>query len=239
MKKFKSDKPVNYRIIDISQITHDTKAFRFELPENSSLDFLPGDHMMMHAEIDGQTHRRPYTPSSTPEDVGFFEMIIKKYPTGLLSGYIHGKNVGDEVVLEGPTAGGHFKQGMADKIAMVAGGVGITPIISIIRTIIRRGYDVDMNLIFANNSERDIILRDEFDKYAAEIANFSCKLVISEASESWIGHTGYITEDLLKANLPPPDDNPLIFLCGPPMMEFKLRQAILSLGYEKTRLVVP
>ena len=239
MNKIKSDKPIGYKIIDIKRLTRDTKAFRFELPQDSVLDFLPGDHMMMQAEIDGQTHRRPYTPSSTPDDIGFFEIIIKKYPNGLLSGNIHDKKVGDEVLLEGPTKGGHFEPGMADKIAMVAGGAGITPIVAIIRTILRRGYDVDMTLIFANKTEQDIILRDEFDKYAAEINHFRREFVIAEASEGWSGHTGHINEDLLKAHLPPLDDNPLIFLCGPPMMEFNLRKTILALGYDKSRLIIP
>jgi cytochrome-b5 reductase len=239
MSKFKSAEPTKYKITKIDQITHDTKAFRFELPENSSLDFLPGDHMMIQAEINGQTHRRPYTPSSTPDDIGYFEMIIKKYPTGLVSGYIHGKNVGDMVILEGPTSGGHFQQGMADKIAMIAGGAGITPMISIIRTAIRRGYGTDMLLIFANKSEQDIILRDELEKYASENDKFGCKLVLDQAPDNWTGHTGYIDEAFLKAHLPSPDDNPLIFLCGPPMMEYKLKQAILAIGYEKSRIVVP
>lgn len=239
MKKIKSTEPVDYKIIDITRITHDTKAFKFALGDDESLDFLPGDHMMMQAGIDGQIHKRPYTPSSTPDDTGFFEIIIKRYSNGLMSSNVHDKAVGDMVTLTGPTPGGHFEEGMARRIGMVAGGAGVTPFITIIRTALRRNWDVDMALIFANKSEADIILKDEFDKYVADYDNFKVIYTIDEASESWQGYTGHIDEALLKKYLPESSPDSMVFLCGPPMMEFQLRKQILALGYDKKRLVIP
>jgi len=239
VNKINSSDPTNYKIIEIRQITHDTKSFKFELPAQAALDFLPGDHMMMQANINGQDHRRPYTPSSTPDDSGFFEIIIKRYPNGLMSGYVHDKNVGDEILMSGPTKGGHFEPSMAKKIAMIAGGAGVTPMIAIIRTVLRRGYKTDMTLLFANKTEQDIILRDEFENYAAKHNNFKCIFTVDEPASNWHGHSGFIDDSHLKKHLPPPEDNPLIFLCGPPMMEYKLRETILKLGYEKSRLVIP
>ncbi len=234
-----TDNPKKYKIKSVDSITHDTSAFKFELAEGESLDFLPGDHMMMSAEIEGGKHQRPYTPSSTPDDNGYFEIIIKRYENGLMSSYVHEKSVGDEVILQGPTKGGHFNQGMAKRIGMVAGGAGVTPFISIVRTAIRRNWEVDMTLLFANKSAEDIILKDEFDKYAAEHDNFKIVHTIDEEEEGWNGHVGHIDQDMLKANLPEPGSDTLIFLCGPPMMEFQLRKAVLALGYDKKQLVIP
>ena len=239
MKMTKSKEPAKYRIIGIEPLTHDTKAFKFELDDDYALEFMPGDHVMIHADIDGQLHKRPYTPSSTPDDAGFFEIIIKLYPNGLLSNYIHSQYVGDEIFIQGPTPGGHFENGMAKKIGMVAGGAGVTPYISIIRTALRRAWKVDMTLLFANKSIDDIILRDEIDGYAAKHSNFKVVYSLDEAPEDWNGHVGHIDDNLLKQHLPEPADDTLIFLCGPPMMEFQLRKAILALGYEKKRLVIP
>jgi cytochrome-b5 reductase len=239
MEKIKTQKPAKYKITAIENVTHDTKSFHFELPENAALDLLPGDHMMMHAEIDGQIHRRPYTPTSTPDDKGLFELIIKHYPLGLMSNYIHSCRVGDEILLEGPTPGGHFDEGMASHVGMVAGGAGITPMIAIIRTAIRRKWRVEMTLLFANKTINDIILREEFEKHAAENDNFNAIFSVDGATPDFTGHAGFIDENMLKENLPPPDIDPIIFLCGPPMMEFKLREKILALGYEKKRLVIP
>jgi cytochrome-b5 reductase len=239
MEKIKTVEPVNYDIIGIESITHDTKAFRFKLNDNEALDFLPGDHLMMHAEIDGQVHKRPYTPSSTPDDSGFFEIIIKRYPEGLMSRNVHAKGVGDQVTLQGPTPGGHFEEGMAKRIGMVAGGAGVTPMIAIIRTAIRRGWDVDMVLLFANKTVDDIILLDEFEKLAKKHGNFRVEFIVDTAPEDWRGHIGHIDESFLAEHLPKPSDDTMVFLCGPPMMEFKLRQKMLSLGHEKKSLIIP
>lgn len=239
MTKIKSNLPAAYQIAEIAPVTHDTKSFKFHLESDEALDFLPGDHLMMHAELNGQPEYRPYTPASTPDDAGFFELIIKRYPDGLMSNYIHNKQVGNEVLLEGPINGGHFAKGMADCIGMVAGGAGITPMISIIRTIIQRGYEVDMHLLFANKTEQDIILKDEFESYGSRHANFEYLFTLDEPSPGWTGPAGFIDTDLLKGNLPAPARNPLIFLCGPPMMEYKLREKILALGYDKNRLIIP
>ena len=239
MKKIKSSDPVSYVITDIRKLTHDTSAFTFKLPENSALDFLPGDHMMVHAKIDGKDVVKPYTPSSTPDDTGFFEMIIKRYPDGLISGYVHDKKIDDELLISGPTPGGHFEQGMAKNVCMIAGGAGVTPMISIIRTALRRNYDVNMLLLFANKTEADIILHDEFEEHARKFDNFDSVFVLGTPPDNWSGLSGHIDENMLRQHLPSPTENSLIFLCGPPMMEYKLRQAILALGYDKSRLVIP
>ena len=111
--------------------------------------------------------------------------------------------------------------------------------ISIIRTAIRRKWNVDMTLIFANKSVDDIILHKEFEDYAADHDNFKAVFAIDEPADGFTGHVGYIDDDLLKQYLPPVGDDPLIFLCGPPAMEYKLREKILAFGYPKKRLIIP
>lgn len=239
MKKLRSDQQKAYKIIDITRLTHDTSAFRFQLPERAALDFLPGDHLIMYANVNGQSHARPYTPSSTPDDVGFFEIIVKRYHNGLMSNYIHSKKVGNKVLFSGPIKGGHFKEGMAEKIGMIAGGSGITPMIAIIRTTIRRRYNVQMYLLFANKTEEDIILHNEFEQYANHYENFHCQFVLDKPSDNWKGAKGYIDEKLISQSIPAPDSDPIIFLCGPPMMEFILQEKLLAMGYEKKRLIIP
>ena len=239
MQKIKTTEPVHYKIINIEKITHDTNAYRFILPEDAALDFIPGDHMMVSVEIDDQIHQRPYTPTSTPDDTGFFELIIKRYENGIVSGDIHGKQTGDTVIMDGPNIGGHYEPGMPRKIGMIAGGAGITPMVSIIRTALRRQYDIEMALLFANKSFEDIILHDEFSGCAQTDKNFRCVFALDNPPPDWNGHCGFIDESLIKANLPSPDTDCLIFLCGPPMMEFKLRQKLLDIGYNKRQIIIP
>ena len=191
MTKQRSYSPVEYVIKDISRVTHDTKRFIFELPLDTMLDFLPGDHLHMHYLFDGEEIERPYTPSSTPDDNGFFEMIIKRYPTGIMSGYVHGLKIGDKVRLSGPFAGGHYQLGMPMKVGMVAGGAGITPMISIIRTALRRNYDINISLVFANKTENDIILRSEFETLAAAHGNFKVLFALDQPKHLLNGFLRY------------------------------------------------
>ena len=62
--RIKSKTPVPYELTAINHDTHDTKTFCFALPDDATLDMLPGDYLYVHATIDGKPVKRPYTPSS-------------------------------------------------------------------------------------------------------------------------------------------------------------------------------
>ena len=111
--RIKTKTPAPYPITAISVATHDTKTFRFALPENATLDMLPGDHLYVHTSINGKAVKRPYTPSSLPGTVGYFDLTIKRYETGVVSKYVHEQQVGDTVLMSGPNPGGHWVDGMA------------------------------------------------------------------------------------------------------------------------------
>jgi ferredoxin-NADP reductase len=155
--RIKTTTPSPYPLTAILVDTHDTKTFRFGLPADATLDMLPGDHLYVHATINGKSVKRPYTPSSLPGTAGFFDLTVKRYETGVISKYLHDQRVGDNVLMSGPRQGGHWVDGMAKKVGFVAGGTGITPMISIIRWILTRRYDAELFLVFANKTEADII----------------------------------------------------------------------------------
>jgi cytochrome-b5 reductase len=227
-----------YRIIDIRLITHNTRQFRIEVPDGN-FNFLPGDFVKAFPEPVDPLEYRPYTPTSTPDTKDRFELIIKRYEIGPTSRYMHERKVGDIVHISGPHDGGHFAPGMARHVGMVAGGTGITPMISIIRTVLSRGYDVDISLIFANKSVEDIILKDEFDRYARECGNFKRYYVVDKAPHGWEMGEGRINTDIMRTHLPPPSDDTIVFLCGPPMMEIEFRKKLAELGYAKDKIIVP
>ena len=96
----------------------------------------------------------------------------------------------------------------------------------------------------ADNRLKDLVIRrpvdlDEFEKLAGENDNFRVEFMVDSAPADWTGHVGHIDENFMARHLPGPSDDTLIFLCGPPMMEHKLREKILSLGHEKKRLIIP
>ncbi|HXX76094.1 MAG TPA: NADH-cytochrome b5 reductase [Nitrospiraceae bacterium] len=237
--RIKSKTPAPYHLSAVHVDTHDTKTFRFDLPPNATLDMLPGDHLYVHATIHDKQLKRPYTPSSLPNTAGFFELTVKCYETGLISKYLHDRHVGDQVLMSGPHTGGHWIDGMATKVGFVAGGTGITPMISIIRWILAKQLDVEMFLIFANKTEDDIIFRDEWERAVREHLNFRCYHVLEQPPAGWSGGTGRITAEILRRRLPSPAPETVIFLCGPPPMVDALETTLRGLGYPEQAIILP
>ena len=237
--RIKSKLPVPYELTAIHRDTYDTKTFRFVLPDNATLDMLPGDHVYLHATIGGKPVKRPYTPSSMPGITGYFDLTVKRYETGLISKYLHERQVGDQVSMSGPHSGGHWVDGMAKRVGFVAGGTGITPMISIIRWILAKGLPVELFLLFANKAEADIIFREEWEKDAREHATFHCYHVLEQPPSDWAQGAGRITEAMLRAQLPPPGPDTVIFLCGPPPMVDALETTLKAIGHAEQAIILP
>lgn len=237
--RIKTKQPVPYRLTAIHRDTHDTKTFRFALPEQATLDQLPGDHLYVHATIDGKAVKRPYTPSSLPGLTSSFDLTVKRYENGVISRYLHDRQVGDTILMSGPNPGGHWVDGMARQVGFVAGGSGITPMISIIRWILAGGLPVELFLLYANKTEADIIFRAEWDSTAHERRNFHCYHVLSEPPPGWSQGTGRISDEILRRHLPPPGPDTSIFLCGPPPMVDALETALKNLGHSENAIILP
>jgi cytochrome-b5 reductase len=237
--RIKSKTPVPYELTAIHHDTHDTKTFCFALPDEATLDMLPGDYLYVHATIDGKTVKRPYTPSSMPGATGYFDLTVKRYDTGTISKYLHDREIGDTVLMSGPNPGGHWVDGMAKQVGCVAGGTGITPMIAIIRWILAKSLGVELFLVFANKTEADIIFREEWDEDEREHANFHCYHVLEQPPAGWWQGTGRITEAMLRGHLPPPGPDTVIFLCGPPPMADALEASLKAIGYSEHAIILP
>jgi len=237
--RIKTTQPSPYKLTAIHRDTHDTKTFRFDLPADATLDMLPGDHLYVHATVNGKAVKRPYTPSSLPGATGHFELTVKRYGTGVISKYLHDQRIGDTVLMSGPKTGGHWVDGMAKRVGFVAGGTGITPMISVIRWILMQRLAVDLFLIFANKAEEDIIFKDEWELDVREHPNFHCYHVLEQPPAGWTQGIGRITEGILRVHLPPPGPETVVFLCGPPPMVDALEATLKGLGYPEQSIILP
>ena len=182
---------------------------------------------------------RSYTPISSDEDKGFFDLMIKSYPQGNISAHMTTLKIGDTMKVRGPKGAMVYKSNMCRRIGMIAGGTGITPMLQIVRAI-NRGRPQDktkIDLIFANVNPDDILLKDQLDDLNREDPNFSVYYVLNNPPEKWDGGVGFVTADMIKAKLPPPAADIKILICGPPPMVSALKKATESLGYEKARPV--
>lgn len=129
--------------------------------------------------------------------------------------------------------------GMAKRVGFVAGGTGITPMISIIRWILTKQIEAELFLIFANKTEADIILRQEWEHDLREYPNFHCHYLLEQPPAGWKHGTGRVTADVLREHLPPPTPDTCVFLCGPPPMVDKLETTLKELGYPEQAIILP
>ena len=95
--------------------------------------------------------------------------------------------------MRGPNTGGHWVDGMAQRVGFVAGDTGIMPMISIIRWILTRKIDAALFLIFANKTEADVIFRQEWERAVRDYPNFHCHHISEQPPVGWSGSTGRMT----------------------------------------------
>lgn len=216
--------------------------YRFGLPSESSILGLPiGQHISLAATPKGAEKEivRSYTPISSDEDKGFVEFMIKSYPQGNISAHMTTLKIGDTLKMRGPKGAMVYTPNMVNRIGMIAGGTGITPMLQVIRAINRgRPFDkTKVDLIFANVNPDDILLKEDLDKLDKEDADFNVYYVLNNPPEKWNGGVGFVTADMIKDKLPAPGPDMKIFICGPPPMVSALKKATESLGYQKARPV--
>jgi len=166
---------------------------------------------------------RPYTPVSDPSDRGFLDLVIKSYPQGVMSQHIANLQPGQTLDFKGPFPKIDYKPNLKKRIGMIAGGTGITPMLQVIQEILKNSDDKTVvDLVFANQSEADVLLRNELDLLALRHSNLKVHYTIDKATtNNWKHAVGHINESMLKNHMPPPSDENLILVCGPPgMMKF-------------------
>ncbi|KAK4992574.1 NADH-cytochrome b5 reductase [Elasticomyces elasticus] len=232
-------------------LSHNTAIYRFALPSPTSILGLPiGQHISLAATLPvtdpktGTTAEkevvRSYTPISSDSTPGHFDVLIKSYPTGNISKHMASLKIGDGMSVKGPKGAMVYTPNMVRRFGMIAGGTGITPMLQIIRAIIRgraAGDRTEVDLIFANVNEEDILLKEDLDQLAREDAGFRVHYVLNNAPDKWTGGVGFVTPEIMKDHLPSPASDIKILVCGPPPMVSAMKKGTESLGYEKARPV--
>uniref|UniRef100_A0A8C6RKD7 NADH-cytochrome b5 reductase n=1 Tax=Nannospalax galili TaxID=1026970 RepID=A0A8C6RKD7_NANGA len=121
-------------------------------------------------------------------------------------------------------------------LGMIAGGTGITPMLQLIRHIIRNPSDrTRMSLIFANQTEEDILVRKELEEIARTyFFQFNLWYTLDKPPAGWKYSSGFVTANMIKEHLPPPGKATLILVCGPPpLIQTAAYPSLELLGYTK------
>uniref|UniRef100_U5ET56 NADH-cytochrome b5 reductase n=1 Tax=Corethrella appendiculata TaxID=1370023 RepID=U5ET56_9DIPT len=261
------DATVKYQLplIEKEELSHDTRRFRFGLPTSEHVLGLPiGQHVHLSATIQDELVIRAYTPVSCDEDHGFVDLVIKvykrnvhpKFPDGgKLSQHMDSLKIGETISFRGPSGrlqylgNGKFsikklrkdpaQVVTATQVGLIAGGTGITPMLQLIREILKRS-DTDntqLSLIFANQTENDILLRNELEQLAEKHSKqFKLWYTLDTPPENWKYSKGFINDTMITEHLFEPSDQTLTLMCGPPpMVNYACIPALEKLGHTSER----
>jgi cytochrome-b5 reductase len=235
----KKDAFQQFPLIQKTMLSHNSGIYRFGLPRPSDVLGLPiGQHIQISATINGKEIVRSYTPTSNDAVKGYFDLLIKHYPQGNISKHIAELEIGQSIKVKGPKGFFEYTPNMVKCFGMVAGGTGITPMFQIIEAIVNNAEDkTEVQLVYGNQTEADILLKPELDKICKEHSNIKVHYMLDKPSPTWTGGEGYITQDILNRFMPASTPDSMVLLCGPPGMVSACKKAVVNLGFTKAKPV--
>ncbi len=228
------------RVARIFTETNDVKTFRLALPKGDDVlpfTFEPGQFLTVGVPVDGKAVKRSYSIASSPCCQGWCEITVKQAPHGVVSGYLH-EQVREGDLLDVSAAYGRFtfRGTEAKDVVFIAGGVGITPLMSAIRYLTDQSWPGEIFLVYACARRSDIIFCEELNYLQHRHPNLHVTVVLSkEESPDWAGPRGHITAELLKSAVPDTAAR-RVHLCGPPAMMESVKAALIELGVPSAQI---
>ena len=161
-KEESGDRYLTLKIREVVPIAKDAVNLVFEKP-SGSFNYQSGQFITIIDEVDGQKLRRAYSLCSTPFIDEYPAVTVKRVPEGRMSNHINGTyQAGQEVQVMEPMGmfTTQFEESNSRKAVFIGGGSGITPLISLIRSILHKEPNSEVTLIYGNRSEEYIIFKD-------------------------------------------------------------------------------
>jgi ring-1,2-phenylacetyl-CoA epoxidase subunit PaaE len=213
------------RVLRVVRETPDAVTLVLEDPTGAPIAFKAGQFFTLHVPIDGQTHKRAYSASSSALETRFVSLTIKRVSDGRVSAHLvnHARE-GDLLEVLGPS--GSFAPSpwtRPRRLVLVGGGSGITPLASIALTVLASEPATEVALVYGNRGFGDIIFRDALEEVAvAHAPQFVVRHVLEVPPQGWGGGTGQLDAQALARELDALGGDPSLaeyLLCGPaPMM---------------------
>lgn len=222
------------RVLDI---THDVRSFHFEPLGDHAFTFDPGQFITVQLEIDGAKIARCYTISSPPTRPHLMSITVKRVVGGPVSNWLHDNlTPGSRIVAMAPRGTFTVTGTQADKYLFLSAGSGITPVMSMTRTLYDLGSDADVLFVHSARTPADIIFRRELDSIAAVMPNIRVNHVCEGdyPAERWTGLRGRLSTAMLQSIAPDLCERE-IFVCGPAAYMASVRRILDEVGYDMGR----
>ena len=231
------DKWPPLELVDQTLISKNTAIYRFKLKTKlESLNIPAGHHVAARCIIDGKEVIRYYNPINPRYDEGHLDIIVKSYRDGQLSKHFASLTPGEFIEFKGPFGTLNYEPNSSKEIGIIVGGSGITPALQILNEIITTPEDLTkVSLIYCNDTENDILLKDELDEINEKYPYLDVHYIVRypRNPDVWTGDVGLITKDLMEKYLPKYSSDNRLFICGPDGMKDLVLRYARELGWRK------
>jgi ferredoxin-NADP reductase len=212
--------------------TYNVRSFRFPRPE--TLSYKPGQFLFITIKAEGGKELSKYfSISSSPTEKTHIE-FTKKLSESEFSTALKDLKKGDWARIDAPYGTFTF-EGEHEKIGLLGGGIGITPLRSICKYCTDMHLNTKITLLYGNRTENDIAFRKELETMQKQNKNLKVVFILNEASNEWKGATGIIDPELVKKEISDYKET-VFYTCGPPAMVEAMEKLIEKLGLPKTQL---
>jgi len=210
------------KVKSVKEETPNAVSIGFEVPTHlrEEFDYEPGQYLTLELNIDGETIRRAYSLSSNPILDSELRVTIKRVENGLVSNYLNDHcKIGDSI--EVLSAEGKFipdlEESSTKNYLMIAAGSGITPVISIVSSILEIEAKSTISLLYGNRTDSEIIFKEQLETIVENYKDrISVKHFLTNPTNSWPGKQGRIGDQDIQTAISSLDENALeVYVCGP------------------------
>jgi ferredoxin-NADP reductase len=214
------------------------KTITFDVP--GWRGHLAGQHVDIRVTAeDGYVAQRSYSIASPAGPDPRIQLTVERVDDGEVSPFLLDElRVGDSIELRGPI-GGYFawSPGTVGPLMLIAGGSGIAPLMSMLRTRAPASSRAPARLLYSSRSERHIIYRRELDRmHGADDGFILAHTLTREAPDGWTGERGRIGRALLTQRGFAPREQPDVFVCGPTPFVDAIADHLVAMGHEESSI---
>lgn len=228
------------KVDKITRETQDSVSIRLLVPPplKGVFQYKAGQYLTLHAMINGEDVRRSYSVCSSPFIDSMPTVAVKQVPGGKMSTFLNSELKEGDLIEAMPPMGNFTVEPEANKqvhYVLFGGGSGITPLLSIAKTVLTQEPQSKVTLVYANRNIDSIIFRDELQQMEAEhSSSFKVIHILDEASEGWNGLTGMLSQpkikQLLSMAVGDQQNAAHYYICGPGGLMQLVEESLKSFG---------
>lgn len=225
------------RLLSAVPVADEIKTLRFALEDGMRLEFTPGQYLQVFYQLPWEKAIRAYSLSSPPQQFDSFSLDVQRIDGGLVSNYLHQLEIGQLVEFSGPFGemafgGEHLHQ----SIILVAGGVGLAPMRSIVEHLCAQGFPQSVMLFHGARSRANLYAEEYFRGLERNHANFRYVPALSNPmlEDGWVGERGMI-HTTLEQRLESAAGH-VAFVCGPAPMMQAVTKVLVAKGVASDRI---